>query len=195
VVTVDDLDDILSPATKPVPLADQTLVSNARHELETATRDLAGFIEGDSPHLSIQQAVWVATRSGTLTDAEACAATGLSDVEVGIWKRDPRFVAVLEHALSNKREGFKLLGTHILPKALLKIAEKLDSSNERVSLAAAKLLSETQGMLITSINKQSRDSVIELVAFLREPQPVAANTNPKIVVRGLPSPEDLENAE
>lgn len=192
---MDNLDDILNPPVIVVPSTDPTLVDNARHELQTAKRDMAGFIEGGSPHLSIRQAVWVTTRSSVLTDAEACAQTDVPLSEVNGWKRDPDFVAMLEQAMSNKREGFRLLGTQILPKVLLTAIEKLDSNNERIQLSAAKLLAETQGMLITTVNKQSKDTIVELVAFLREPQPVEANTNPRIVTRGLPSPEDLESGD
>jgi hypothetical protein len=191
---MDDAELISQPMRKPVEPASSADVRGVRNEMETAKRDLAGFIEGDTPQLSIQQAVWIATRSEFLTDMEACAQTGIGYGVVAIWRQDPKFEAVLQQALDNKREGFRLLGTQLLPKALLTIYEKLDSTNERSALAAAKMLIESQGMMITTINKRSKDSIVELVAYLREPQPVIANTTPREAVRGLPSPEDLEGA-
>jgi hypothetical protein len=88
-----------------------------------------------------------------------------------------------------------MLGTQILPKALLTAVEKMDSKNERVSLSAAKLLLESQGMLITSITKQSKESITELVAFLREPMEVTPTTTVRTQIRGLPTPEDLEGKD
>jgi len=190
---MDDLGEISAPLAVSIPEVEDSDVSALRQEMGTAKRDMAGFVEGDMPHLSIEQAVWIATRSTTMTDVEACAQTSVSLTQIGLWRRDPGFVAILQEALSNKREGFRMLGTQVLPKALLTMVDKMDSKNERVALQAAKMLAETQGMLITTINKQSRDSIVELVAFLREPQEVVANTNPNIRIRGLPSPEDLEN--
>jgi hypothetical protein len=190
---MDDLGEISAPLAVSIPEVEDSDVAALRQEMGTAKRDMAGFVEGDMPHLSIEQAVWIATRSTTMTDVEACAQTSVSLTQIGLWRRDPGFVAILQEALSNKREGFRMLGTQVLPKALLTMVDKMDSKNERVALQAAKMLAETQGMLITTINKQSRDSIVELVAFLREPQEVVANTNPNIRIRGLPSPEDLEN--
>ena len=170
-------------------------VRGIRNDIEQAKRDLAGFIEGDTPHLTMQQAIWIATRAQFMTDAEACAQTEIQYGVVQIWKQNPDFCAILDIALHNTREGFRLLGTQMLPKTLMVIADKLDSKNERVALAAAKLLVETQGMLITTITKQSKGTMTELIAFLREPTEVEAQITARSEVRGLPSPEDLENGD
>lgn len=191
----DDLSDITGPLTQPTPPVDQTQVDNVRHDMGTAKRDLAGFVEGDTPFLSVQQAVWIVTRSTVLTDAEACVATGVNFTTALGWRKTPEFEAVLQEALANKREGFRMLGTQVLPKALLTAIEKMDSKNERVSLSAAKLLLESQGMLITSITKQSKESITELVAFLREPMEVTPTTTVRTQIRGLPTPEDLEGKD
>lgn len=191
----DDLSDISGPLTAPEPPTDQAEIDTVRHDIGTAKRDLSGFIEGDTPFLSVQQAVWIVTRSTVLTDFEACAATGLSYGIIQEWRKSPEFEAVLQEALANKREGFRMLGTQVLPKALLTAVEKMDSKNERVSLSAAKLLMEAQGMLITSISKQSKESITELVAFLREPMEVSATTTVQTYIRGLPMPEDLEGED
>jgi hypothetical protein len=185
--------EIASPMFEQLEVASSAGVEDERRKIEGAKRDTLGFIEGESPHLSIEQAVWITCRTGTLTDAEACAQCGVSLVSAGIWRKDPQFEAILQQALANKREGFRMLGTQMLPKALAKMADILDSKNNREVLAAAKLLIETQGMLITKVDKTSKESITELVAFLREPQEITVNNKPRITVRGLPSPEDLEN--
>lgn len=195
VVGDDDLSDLSGPLSAPVEPVNQTEVDTIRHDIGTARRDLSGFIEGESPFLSIEQAVWVVTRSTVLTDGEACAATGVAFSTVQNWRKNAQFEAVLQEALANKREGFRMMGTQILPKALLTAVAKLDSKNERVSLSAAKLLMESQGMLITSISKSSKESITELVAFLREPMEVTPTTTVRTQIRGLPLPEDLANSD
>jgi hypothetical protein len=195
VVDGDDVLEVAGPLSVPVEPVNQVDVDNVRHGIGTAKRDLSGFVEGDTPFLSVQQAVWIVTRSTVLTDAEACAATGIPHSVIVAWRKSTEFEAVLQESLANKREGFRLLGTQVLPKALLTAVEKMDSKNERVSLSAAKLLMESQGMLITSISKQSKESITELVAFLREPLEVSPTTQVRSTIRGLPSPEDVVNAE
>lgn len=140
--------------------------------LRTAQRDSTGFIEGDLPQLSVAQYKWILARSQVADDAAACLITETPEILVWDWKQDPGFSQVLDLTLSNRREGFKVLGTYLLPKALRKIEQLIDSDDSRANARGITLLLRSQGMLVDKVAKVDRSALDSLMESLREARPI-----------------------
>lgn len=119
-------------------------------------------------HLSERQFDWLSWRLGTATDDEACEAAEIDPAEVLVWRGDPAFEAVYQRALENKREAFRVLGTHMLPKALRVINRLLESSSFKANQAGLQLLLKTQALLDQPQKDQS-EQVNRLLEALRMP--------------------------
>lgn len=151
-----------SPSEPTSPLA-------IRNPLRSAKRDETGFIEGDLPSLSQAQYKWILARSQVADDAAACLLTETPEIIVWDWKQEPGFASVLDLTLSNRREGFKVLGTYLLPKALRKIEQLIDSDDSRANAKGINLLLRAQGMLVDKVAKVDRSALEVLMDSLRAP--------------------------
>lgn len=123
-------------------------------------------------HLSERQFEWLSWRLGCATDAEACEMTGVDPADVLVWRGDPGFEAVYQRALENKREAFRVLGTHLLPKALRAINKLLESDSFKANQAGLQYLLKTQALLDQPQKDQS-EQVARLLDALRMPGHVA----------------------
>lgn len=148
------------------------LAPRAPNPLRTAPRDATGFIEGDLPGLSTAQYKWILARSQVADDEAACALTETPEIVVWDWKQDPGFASVLELTLSNRREGFKVLGTYLLPKALRKIEQLIDSDDPRSNAKGITLLLRAQGMLVDKVSRVDRSALESLMDSLRQATPI-----------------------
>lgn len=158
--------------------------TEVRRALSEAKRDWAGFIEGEQPHLTEDQFAWLAARLGVDTDAAAFRTLGeteLSPITVAGWRADPGFAAIEQIALGNKREGFKMLSTHLLPKALRRINGLLDAPSPRDVVKGVQLLLRVQGLLVDKVALVNKDDLANLFERLREPTQVTALPGPSVV--------------
>jgi hypothetical protein len=157
--------------------------SRVKSALSSAKRDFAGFIEGESPHLTEDQFAFLSWRLGLASDEEAADALG-AELELGepyslevieAWHANPGFEGVYQTAIGNKREGFRLLAGHLLPKGLRVINSLLDSPSDKAREKGLTLLLRAQGLLIDKVTTASPDDISRLFASLREPRPVAVH--------------------
>lgn len=147
----------------------ETGVREIEEALATGAKDEAGFLEGTIPHITEEQFVWLSYRLGLDTDEQACLVSGIEEVVVAGWMTRPEFVAVMRASLANKREGFKLLITHLNPKGLRVISEMLDSESSLDRRAGLNALLRAQGLLIDQHKKIDADAISTLIAQLRAP--------------------------
>lgn len=130
-------------------------------------------------HLTERQFEWLSFRLGTDTDADACEAVTLDPLEVSAWRGDPAFEAVYQRALENKREAFRVLGTHMLPKALRVINKLLDLPSVKANQIGLQLLLKTQALLDQPQHDQA-DRIVQLLDVLRTPgRVVMSETQPR----------------
>lgn len=151
-----------------------------RQALSEAKRDWAGFIEGEQPSLSEGQLKWLAMRLGVEDDDEACKRTAVPLLVVDVWRQDPNFSAIEATAMGNKREGFRLLTSHLLPKALRRLDDLLDSANLKDVVKGITLLMRIQGMLADKVNLIDKDDLARLFERLREPVAITPLPGPTV---------------
>lgn len=121
-----------------------------------------------TPHLTAAQITWLAHRLESADDLEACAVSDTDPDLVEAWRAEPAFAAVLDLALTNKREGFRQLSAQLLPRALRRLAVMIDTGTDKAATGAIQLLLRTQGLLDQRAG-QSPEELAQLVAHLREP--------------------------
>jgi len=180
---------------------------SVRDAIKQAKRDFAGFLEGgDQPFLTEDQVEWIAWRISVESDAEAnelmATDTGpWPQSTVDRWRQNPQFKAIEEISKGNKREGFKILGTHLLPLALRQCLMLMNSSTEKSVVEGLKLFLRTQAMLIDKVTVVGQDELAQLFAKLNAPRQVQIIPGGKYEVidgeateiKMLPEPEvDLE---
>jgi hypothetical protein len=153
---------------------------DVRLALRDAKRDWAGFIEGEAPSLSEEQVKWLSLRLGSESDEATCRVLNVSPVTVMAWRADPGFAAVEQTAMGNKREGFRLLTTHLLPKAVRRIEDLLDSASLRDVAKGVTLLLRVQGMLVDGQKLIDKDDLQMLMERLRAPSSITALPGPVV---------------
>jgi hypothetical protein len=126
-------------------------------------------------HLTERQFEFLAWRLGSGTDEEAADACDTGILEVMTWRADPEFEQIYQRALDNKRDGFRVLGTHLLPKALRVINKMLESTNLRANTTGLQLLLKTQALLDAPTVDKSEQAV-RLIEMLRTPGTPLVNT-------------------
>jgi hypothetical protein len=163
----------------PLPPDDRSLA--VRKALSEAKRDWAGFVEGDSPHLTEIQLKWLALRLGLPSDEEANRINSVSAAQLAEWRLDSGFAAVEQTAMGNKREGFRLLTTHLLPKAVRRIDDLLDSPSLKDVAKGLTLLMRIQGLLVDKVTLVDKDDLQRLMDKLRSPVEITALPGPSVV--------------
>lgn len=170
----------MARATKQPPPAPEPreIVQDPRQNLATARRDAAGFIEGPVPSLTDEQITWITYRLAVESDQVACESSGISWTRLSEWLTDPGFISVFQVAMQNKREGFRLLTSQLLPKAVLtlihlyELAKGSDKDALRAADLAMKLHLRAQGLLIDTKAHDPADQVARLLEALRREEPV-----------------------
>lgn len=131
---------------------------------------LPGSLKESFTHLTEKQFEFMTHRLGVESDDEAVElmTTPVLILEVMGWRDDPLFEGVYQRAMENKREAFRVLGTHLLPKALRVINKMLDSDSIKANTAGLQLLLKTQALLDQPQKDQS-EQVTRLLEALRVP--------------------------
>lgn len=119
-------------------------------------------------HLSEKQFEWLSWRLGLDSDEDACEMAGVLSGVVEGWREDPLFEAAYQRAMENKREAFRVLGTHLLPKALRVINKLLEDKSIKANTAGLQYLLKTQALL-DQPQKDSSEQVARLLEALRTP--------------------------
>jgi hypothetical protein len=97
---------------------------------------------------------------------------GLILMSVLAWFDDSDFNATYQEFVLNKREGVKQIGQQITPLLLLKLTQILETGHNKEVIAAAKLIANMQGMLITANAPVDRGVLEEIRQELMRPRPV-----------------------
>jgi hypothetical protein len=139
--------------------------------LDEAKRDEHGFLVGAQPHLTEQQFLWLTYRMASETDKEANDLSGVTPDVLARWRENPDFTTILDGAMGNKREAFRQLGGHMLPKVLRTLYTLLDDPNTRVRVNAAGMILRTQALLVDKANRPDNNILNQLIVTLREARP------------------------
>lgn len=116
--------------------------------------------------LSERQFLFLSWRLGCASDEEAADQADIPLLDILSWRSDPEFESVYQRVSDNKREAFKVLGTHLLPKALRVIDKMLESDSIRANTAGLQYLLKTQALLDQPAVDQS-EQVGKLLDALR----------------------------
>lgn len=168
-------------------------MAEVRRQLVEAKRDIAGFAVDSQPFITDQQLWWLMHRLGVDSDQAACRETDIDLDVLTAWLADPQFRGVYEEALTNKREAFRVLTTHMLPKAMKVIWGLLASPRENSQIRGLNLLLRTQALLIDKVQTHDPEAFDQLVALLRERVPAARGPTITVSPRVLP-PAETEDA-
>jgi hypothetical protein len=134
--------------------------------------DEMGFITSAQANLSAGQVKFILARVTTHDNVEAAKIAEVDLGDVLHWFEDQEFNAVYQAFLENKREGVKQIGQQITPLLLLKLTQILETGHNKEVIAAAKLIANMQGMLITANAPVDRGVLEEIRQELMRPRPV-----------------------
>lgn len=129
-----------------------------------------------APFITKIQALWIAARATVDTDFEANSETGVDEETLSKWQKDPDFRNVSLTVLENKREGFKVLASHLMPSVFLELSKMLFSKDTKAKQAAATLLMRSQGLLETKQKNTNIEAVESLLKLLRQQNQVIVDT-------------------
>lgn len=146
------------------------------------------------PHITAAQLRWLTYRLESGDDREACLLSETDPIDVLAWMADPGFRATYDAALENKREGFKVLTSHLLPSVLRALQHMLAHGTNKDKKEASTLILRAQGLLIDKAPTTSPDAIQALLAILREERPIEARVvsttwpeGPALPPRALPT--------
>lgn len=177
---------------------DNDQVAAARREISLAKRDLAGFVEGDSPNITEEQYRWLSYRMSHASDNAAALAIQRDDEEevsmewlynVEEWRQDPNFVAFEQIALGNKREGTRQLLVHQAGKVLRVMSALLDSKDPKIQLRAVTLWSRQMGLLIDKLTLVDKDDLVRLAERMMTPARIEIIDGPSIIDAEFSEPD------
>jgi hypothetical protein len=134
--------------------------------------DEMGFVTSSQPNLSAGQVKFILARAVSRDHRDAAKLAGVDIDEVLAWFDDSDFNATYQEFVLNKREGVKQIGQQITPLLLLKLTQILETGHNKEVIAAAKLIANMQGMLITANAPVDRGVLEEIRQELMRPRPV-----------------------
>lgn len=136
-------------------------------------RDELGFVVSDQPNLSAGQVKFILAAAVVHDNVEAAKLAGVDLGELAQWFGQMEFNAVYTEFMQNKREGVKQIGQQITPLILLELTKIVESGNNKETIAAAKLIANMQGMLITQNAPVDKGILEQIRQELTRPRPIS----------------------
>lgn len=147
-------------------------VELSRQTFAPERRDELGFVSSDQPNLSAGQVRFILAAASEHDNVKAAKMAGVDIEEVLAWFADPVFNQTYLEFLNNKREGVKQIGQQITPLLLLELTKILETGQNKDKIAAAKLIAQMQGMVITQNSPVDKGILEEIRQELMRPRPV-----------------------
>jgi hypothetical protein len=154
------------------PTGDQTPFELVRRGAAPEQRDELGFVTSDQPNLSAGQVKFILAAAAVHDNVEAAKLADVDLAELAQWFGDTEFNAVYTEFMRNKREGVKQIGQQITPLVLLELTRILQNGTNKEVIAAAKLIAQMQGMVITQNTPVDKGILEEIRQELMRPRPI-----------------------